>query len=272
MDERLHKVLASHGIGSRRQVEDWIRAGRVLVNGRPAELGQRVGPTDRVSVDGRDLSRRLAAAPALRVIVYHKPGGEMSRGGEQGDDRDAAVARLPSLRSGRWLPVNALGFGEEGLLVLSSDGSLAPAISRSRASLPVEYRVRVLRPRADHAWPEMPQTVDTDGEIVEFATIERQEGAGTNVWFRVAAERPPPRGALRALFDRAGLKVSRVILVRWGPLSLPRDLPRGRSRDLRPEELDLLLALAGRARPAATRATGRGRTVRRPSGPRRGAR
>jgi len=271
LDERLQKFLASHGIGSRRQVEDWIRAGRVLVNGRPAELGQRVGPTDRISVDGRDLSRRLTATSPLRAIVYHKPGGEMSRGRE-GDDRDAAVARLPALRGGRWLPVNALGYGEEGLLVLSSDGALALAIARSSVPLPVEYRVRVLRPRASEAWPELPLEVEVEGETVVFTSVERLEGAATNVWFGVTAERPVRRGALRTLFDAAGLKVSRVLLVRWGPLTLPRDLPRGRSRDLTPVELDALLALAGRSRPEAPRAPRRRGGGARATAPRRGGR
>jgi len=118
----------------------------------------------------------------------------------------------------------------------------------------------------------MPLEVEVDGETVGFSVIERLDGAATNVWFRAAAERPPRRGALRALFDSAGLKVSRVILVRWGPLSLPRDLPRGRSRDLASDELDALLALAGRARPATTGAAGRSRSSRRTTGPRRGAR
>jgi 23S rRNA pseudouridine2605 synthase len=222
-------------------------------------------------VDGRDLSRRLAAPAPLRVIVYHKPGGEMSRGRE-GDDRDAAVARLPGLRSGRWLPVNALGYGEEGLLVLSSDGSLASAIVRGAGLVPVEYRVRVLRPRAAEAWPELPLEVEIEGETVAFTSVERLDGAATNVWFRVAAARPPRRGALRALFDAAGLKVSRVLLVRWGPLSLPRDLPRGRSRDLAAADVDALLALAGRSRPDGPRTASRGRTAARATAPRRGGR
>lgn len=248
MDERLHKLLARHGIGSLRQVEGWIRAGRVTVNGRPAELGQRVGPGDRVAVDGRDVSKRLDAPSSLRVLVCHKPGGEMARGRE-GDDRSTVETRLPSLRTGRWLPVNALGFGEEGLLVLSNDGSLAGAIARRAEELPVEYRVRVLRPRATDEWPKIPVEVDVDGELAVFTAVERLDGAGTNVWFRVASERPPRRGAVRALFDSAGLKVSRTMLVRWGPLELPRDLPRGRTRDLAGPDLDEVLSLAGRSRP-----------------------
>jgi 23S rRNA pseudouridine2605 synthase len=271
LDERLHKLLARHGIGSRRQVEAWIRDGRVLVNGRPAEIGQRVRAGDRVVVDGRDVSKKLAARPALRVIVYHKPSGEMLRVRE-GDDRTGIEERLPTLRSGRWVPVNALAFGEDGLLVLSNDGSLVASIVRSAQTLAVEYRVRVLRPRDDERWPEVPLAVDVDGEPVHFSAVERIDGAGTNVWFRVAAERPVRRGAIRALFDGAGLKLSRVMLVRWGPIALPRDLPRGRSRELVGPGLDELLALAGRrvpdARDAASKPRGKrpGTRGRSPSG------
>lgn len=260
MDERLHKLLAQHGIGSRRQVETWIREGRVLVNGKPAEIGQRVGPRDRVVVDGRDVSKRLAVRTELRVIVYHKPSGEMSRSRE-GDDRSGVEDRLPSLRAGRWLPVNALAFGEDGLLILTNDGTLASAVRRNAELLPVEYRARVLRPRDDEGWPEMPLEIEVDGEPVQFTAAERIEGAGTNVWFRVAADRPVKRGAVRAMFDGVGLKLSRVMLVKWGPVVLPRDLPRGRARDLAGPELEALLALAGRARP-----------VRKPTGRRSGGR
>jgi 23S rRNA pseudouridine2605 synthase len=247
LDERLHKLLAQHGIGSRRQVEAWIREGRVLVNGKPAEIGQRVGPRDRVVVDGRDVSKRLASRSELRVIVYHKPSGEMSRSRE-GDDRSGVEDRLPSLRAGRWLPVNSLAFGEDGLLILTSDGTLASAIRRNAETLPVEYRVRVLKPRDDEGWPDLPLQIDVEGEPVQFTAAERIEGAGTNVWFRVTSDQPVRRGAIRALFDGSGLKVSRVMLVKWGPVALPRDLPRGRSRDFTGPELDTLLALAGRTR------------------------
>jgi 23S rRNA pseudouridine2605 synthase len=244
LDERLHKLLARHGLGSRRQVEMWIREGRVLVNGRPAVIGQQVRRSDRIIVDGRDVTRKLAAKSALSVIVCHKPTGEMSRSRE-GDDRAGVDARLPSLRAGRWLPVNALGFGEEGLLVLTNDGTLAAAVARRGRSQPVEYRVRVVRPRETDRWPVLPVEVELEGERCAFSGVERLEGVGTNVWFRITAERPLPRGAVRALFDSAGLTVSRILLVRWGPLVLPRDLPRGRSRDLTGPELATLLELAG---------------------------
>jgi len=247
LDERLHKLLAQHGLGSRRQVESWITEGRVLVNGRVAEIGQRVRTGDKIVVDGRDVTKRLHAPTETQVIVYHKPSGELLRR-QAGDEREGVEMRLPALRSGRWLPVNALGFGEDGLLLMTSDGPLMSAVTRKAAEIPVEYRVRALRPRQAEDWPKVPLEVDVEGEPVTFSAVERLEGGTTNTWFRVAAARTLPRGAIRALFDAAGLKISRTMLVKWGPVSLPRDLPRGRSRELAGEELDALLALGGLAR------------------------
>ena len=243
--ERLHKLLAQHGVGSRRQVEAWIREGRVLVNGEPASVGQRVGPADKVVVDGRDVTRLLAVERAPRLIIYHKPSGEMlSR--QHGDDREGVEANLPHLHGARWVAVNSLGYGEDGLLVLSSDGGFASAIARRARELPVEYRVRALRPRQEEDWPELPLSVATENGVFTFSAVEQAGSGPTNMWYRVAAETGVPRGAVRDLFDQAGLKVSRVLLLRWGPVQLPRDLPRGRSREITGEELEALAALAGR--------------------------
>jgi 23S rRNA pseudouridine2605 synthase len=123
-----------------------------------------------------------------------------------------------------------------------------------------------LRPRQSEDWPAIPLDVDVEGEHVALSAVDRLEGGTTNTWFRVAAERTLPRGAIRALFDAAGLKVSRTMLVRWGPVTLPRDLPRGRARALSGAELDALLSLAGRARPAPRPAKSRARS-RAPSRP-----
>ena len=220
------------------------------MNGRPAETGQRVRPGDKIVVDGRDVTKRLAQEPALQVIVYHKPSGEMLRR-QEGDERAGVEAKLPGLRSGRWLAINALGFGEDGLLIFASDGPLVASVTRQAATIPVEYRVRALRPRQSEDWPTIPLEVDVEGEHVALSAVERLEGGTTNTWFRVAAERTLPRGAIRALFDAAGLKVSRTMLVKWGPVTLPRDLPRGRSRELAGEELDALLVLGGKPRSTA---------------------
>jgi 23S rRNA pseudouridine2605 synthase len=267
LNERLHKLLAQHGLGSRRQVEEWIRAGRVLVNGRPAEIGQRLQPADKVVVDGRDVTRMLAVERALRVILYHKPSGEMLRR-QEGDDREGVEVHLPRLHGARWVPVNALGFGEDGLLILTSDGALASAIARRGHELPVEYRVRALQPGPGEEWPDLPNSVSLEGKDTHFTAVEPAGAGVTNMWFRVAADRTIPKGAIRALFDQAGLKVSRVMLVQWGPVKLPRDLPRGRSRELAGAELDEFAALGGRA-PALPAARKPGK---RPVGAKRGKR
>jgi 23S rRNA pseudouridine2605 synthase len=270
LEERLHKVLAQHGVGSRRLVEEWIRAGRVLVNGRPARIGQRVRTSDRIVVDGRDVTRRVGTAQRLRVIAYHKPGGELQRA-RTGDDRPPVEARLPSLHAGRWLPINTVGFAEDGLLLLTNDGALAAEAGRRGRELPVEFRVRVLRPRDAADWPDVAREIEVEGRRVEFAAVDRLDAPGANVWFRVEAARAVPRGAVRALFDAAGLKVSRILFTRWGAISLPHDLPRGRSRELKGADLAYLLELGGRGRPADQARTARKR-VRRPSRRRSGAR
>ncbi|MCK7582761.1 MAG: SMC-Scp complex subunit ScpB [Chromatiales bacterium] len=193
LDERLHKLLAQHGIGSRRQVEAWIREGRVLVNGapgrdRPARAAgrpRRRGRTRRHQAAGRrtQATARHPLSQAERRNAA-RPRRRRSRG------RRDAICR--ALRSGRWVPVNALGFGEDGLLVLTSDGTLAAAIARATAARsPVEYRVRVLRPRQDDAVARRcrPQ-IDVEGEPVAFTRRRApRTAAGTNVWFKVAAER-----------------------------------------------------------------------------------
>jgi 23S rRNA pseudouridine2605 synthase len=253
LSDRLHKLLAQHGLGSRRQVEAWIREGRVLVNGKPAEIGQSVGRLDRVVVDGRDVTRLLSVERKLQVIVYHKPTGEMLRS-RAGDDREGVELKLPALHGGRWVAINALGFGEDGLLILASEGPFALAVARKGHEIPVEYRVRALRPRQDVDWPPMPTEVDVEGERAVFSVVEPAGASGTNMWFKVASERTLPRGAIRALFDAAGLKLNRTMLVKWGPVALPRNLPRGRSRPLDGAELDALYALAGRDRLAEVEA------------------
>ena len=248
-DERIQKTLAQRGIGSRRQIEDWIRAGRIQVNGRPAAVGQRVRPSDRIAVDGRDISRRLKVETKVRAIVYHKPGGEMLRA-RAGDERANVEAHLPALHGGRWVVVNPIGYAEDGLLVLTTDGGLASRAGRAGRLLPVEYRVRALRPERLTEWPEVPLSVVVEGVEANFTSVEPAAAGGTNQWFKVTASTAVPRGAVRALFDAAGLKVSRTLLVGWGPFRLPRDLPRGRAREFRGADLEALMQLG------ATRATG----------------
>ena len=194
-------------------------------------IGQSLQQGDRVVVDGRDVTRLLAVERKLQVIVYHKPTGEMLRR-RAGDEREGVEMHLPALHAGRWVAINALGYGEDGLLLLASEGPFALAIARRGHELAVEYRVRALRPSPGRAVARDAARRRRRRTTVTFTPVEPAGGSDINMWFKVASDRTLPRGAIRALFDAAGLKVSRVMLVKWGPIALPRDLPRGRIRAL----------------------------------------
>jgi 23S rRNA pseudouridine2605 synthase len=280
MSERLHKLLAQHGFGSRREIEKWMLAGRVLLNDRPAQPGDRYVEGDRVIVDGKDVTSRLRVAVAPKVLIYHKPLGQpvetRNEAGEAGEsiETETVLERLPRVRGARWLPINAMQRGDSGLLLVTTDGRLADALSRRAAGIPTSYAVRVLVTDPDFDVESIPRVVRYNEQAVEFDRIEDLGGSGANRWIRVDAPRAHRRAAVRALFEARGLGVSRLIQVRFGPLELPRDLPRGKHRELSEAELEALYALADlkpprtdreprheprreRNRPAARRASGR---------------
>src|SRR5690349_2136141 len=214
MSERLHKLLAQHGLGSRRELEKWMLEGRVLLNNKPAQPGDRYNPGDRVSIDGKDVSARLHVFAAPKVLLYHKPQGQpiTATDGEQTEDAGKSVMEsLPSLRGSRWLIVNTMQAGDSGLLLLTSDGKLADALRRRAETTPAAYVARVLVPTPDYDVESIPRVVQYDDETIEFESIESAGGEGTNRWFRVESHRSHRRAAVRALFESRGLKVSRVI-------------------------------------------------------------
>src|SRR6185369_1676543 len=246
MAERLHKLLAQHGFGSRREIEKWILEGRVLLNGRPAQAGASYSSGDRVAIDGRDVTSRLkvtAAAPG--VLLYHKAQGQPITGsGEDAESGKSVMESLPSVRGARWLVVNTMQAGDSGLMVLTSDGRLADALRRRAESIPTAYVARVLVPTPEFDVSVFPRVVNYDEETIEFENIEPAGGEGTNRWFRVESRRAHRRAAVRALFESRNLKVSRVIQVQFADIELPRDLPRGRSRALSQDRVAALYALA----------------------------
>ena len=246
MSERLHKLLAQHGLGSRRELEKWMLEGRVLLNGRPAQPGDRYNPGDRVSIDGKEVTSRLHVFAAPKVILYHKPQGQPitpNDAGEQGDvPAKSVMESLPSLRGSRWLVVNTMQAGDSGLMLLTSDGKLADALRRRAETTPAAYVARVLVPTPDYDVESIPRVVQYDDETIEFESIEPAGGEGTNRWFRIESHRSHRRAAVRALFDSRGLKVSRVIQVKFGDFELPRDLPRGKHRELGDKEVAELYA------------------------------
>jgi 23S rRNA pseudouridine2605 synthase len=246
MSERLHKLLAQHGFGSRREIEKWILEGRIVLNGRPAQPGASYSSGDRVAIDGRDVTSRLkVAAAAPSVLLYNKAQGQPITGsGEDAASGKSVMESLPSVRGARWLVINTMQAGDSGLMLLTSDGRLADALRRRAESIPAAYVARVLVPAPEFDVTTLPRVVAYDEETIEFESIEPAGGEGTNRWFRVESRRAHRRAAVRALFESRGLKVSRVIQVQFADIELPRDLPRGRHRALPQGRVEALYALA----------------------------
>jgi 23S rRNA pseudouridine2605 synthase len=247
MSERLHKVLAQHGYGSRRELEQWIAQGRVLLNGRPAQAGARYQPGDKVVLDGKDISSRLQQSARPAVLLYHKPPDQPldARAAKaRGDLEETAIERLPAVRGSRWHAINAMHAGDSGLMVFSNDGRLCDALRRHLGHIPAKYSVRVLMPDATRFLALNPMEVQLDEETVTFTSVKPAGGEGSNRWFDVELPRADRRAAVRALFESHGYKVSRVIQTSFGMLQLPRDLPRGRHREVEPAVVRALYELA----------------------------
>ena len=260
MASRRHKVLATHGFGSRREIESWIVAGRILLNGKPAQIGDRFQPGDRVQLDGKDISARLKVAARGRVLIYHKPQGQ-PLADEEGGTIESVASRLPAERGVRWIPINPMHPGDSGLLLLTNDGALSYALTRHKRAIPTAFAVRVLAgPDADIE--QVPTPVVYDDESVQFTKVEAAGGEGSNIWYRVEMPRADRRAAVRALFESRRLKVSRMTQVGFGGIELPRDLPRGRHREASQEQVSALYHLAELSPPRSEEAVQRTRSPR----------
>ena len=241
--ERLQKVLAAAGLGSRREIEGWIAQGRVTVNGKPAKLGDRVEPTDRVSVDGKPVrGLEHAADTRRRVILYHKPEGELTTRKDP-EGRPTVFEALPRLRGSRWVSVGRLDTNTSGLLIFTNDGALANKLMHPSAEVEREYAVRVLGKVTDEQLLALKRGVSLEDGMARFDDIVEAGGEGANHWYHVILREGRNR-EVRRLWDAVGVTVSRLIRVRYGSLSLPRNLPRGAWRDATEEETGALLATA----------------------------
>jgi 23S rRNA pseudouridine2605 synthase len=260
---KLHKLLADAGLGSRRDMEELIVAGRVSVNGHPAHVGQRIGPTDQVRVNGRPLSRRIQQRQQQqtlpKVLLYHKPPGEICSRDDPGL-RSTVFERLPRLKGQRWVAVGRLDFNTEGLLVFTTSGELANRLMHPRYGWEREYAVRILG-RIDEAMQaRLLAGVELDDGPAAFAAIEDVGGDGANHWYRVVIGEGRNR-EVRRVFEAVGLNVSRLVRIRFGPIGLPRGLARGRWVELGEGDAAALVALLkqagnGTRRPAAEGADG----------------
>ncbi len=260
---KLQKVLAQAGVGSRRDIEAWIAEGRVTVNDHPAHTGQRVSYGDRVAVDGKPVRVRIAPLPA-RVIVYHKPVGEIVSHDDP-EQRPTVFRKLPRLAHGKWQSVGRLDINTEGLLLLTNSGELANQLMHPRFGIQREYAVRVLGTLESEAKSKLLAGVDIDGQRASFQTIEDGGGEGINKWYRVTIAEGRNR-EVRKLFDTVGLTVSRLIRIRYGIVVLPKGLKRGVWTDLPEGDVRALQRMVGQDNGAGGRGRDGDRSGRKPRG------
>ncbi|MCY4156165.1 MAG: pseudouridine synthase [Gammaproteobacteria bacterium] len=230
---RVQKYLADAGVASRRKVEGWIAAGRLTVNGRAAVPGLRVAGGERFRLDGRPLPvRPSAASAAVRVIAYNKPEGELVTRDRRGG-HPTVFAALPRLQGQRWVAVGRLDLNSSGLLLLTTDGQLAHRLMHPSFGIEREYLVRVLGQPGAAVLQRLTGGVMLDDGPARFDSLAEQGGSGANRWYRAVLSEGRHR-VVRRLWSAQGYAVSRLIRIRYGPARLPRDLPRGRWRELDP--------------------------------------
>ena len=236
--EKLQKVLARMGLGSRREIEGWIGAGRVTVNGEPAQLGCRVDSLDQIMVDGRPLKRDLNTEVVRRVLIYNKPEGEVcTRDDPEG--RPTVFEQLPRLKQGRWINVGRLDINTSGLLLFTTDGELANRLMHPSSQMDREYAVRVMGEVDEEMIERLQAGVMLDDGPAKFTDVVSSGGEGINRWFHVCLMEGRNR-EVRRLWESQGVRVNRLKRVRFGPVFLGPELPVGRWREMKQNELDVL--------------------------------
>ena len=239
---KLHKVLAEAGMGSRRDMEELIIAGRVSVNGEPAHIGQRILPTDQVRINGKPVQRKVSTKPP-RVLIYHKQAGEIVSSSDP-EGRATVFDRLPNIKTGKWLAVGRLDFNTEGLLLFTTSGDLANRLMHPRYGIEREYAVRTLGELEEGMRQKLLSGVEIGDGPANFNKIVDGGGEGANRWYRVTISEGRNR-EVRRMFEAVGLTVSRLIRTRYGALTLPSGLKRGRWEELDEHAVRALMAASG---------------------------
>lgn len=261
--ERLQKALAAAGLGSRREMEEWIAAGRVQVNGEPATLGTKVGPRDVVKIGGRRIYLRFEDR-RTRILIYHKAEGEIvSRDDPEG--RVTVFEALPRLRGAKWIAIGRLDFNTEGLMIFTTSGELANHLMHPRFEVEREYAVRVLGELTDEMRQQLLDGVELDDGPARLQSIYAAGGEGANRWYKVVITEGRKR-EVRRLFEHLGLTVSRLTRIRFGPITLPPRLRRGQKAELGEDQVAQVLKWAGMA--PSPRRTGRAAPEKAPGGSR----
>jgi 23S rRNA pseudouridine2605 synthase len=236
--ERIQKVLANAGVGSRRSIERWVAEGRITVDGRVAKVGEQLQGRERVCFDGKPirLTATKLARPRHDFLAYYKPGA--TRGTEE-----RAALKLPRPRQGRWVDVSPLDRNTSGLIVLTTDGELASRLMHPSTVLEREYAVRLLGELSPSQQRQLEEGIELDTGLAKIETIEVGKGRGSNAWHHLTLREARHRD-LRPMLAAVGLAVSRVIRVRYDTITLG-ELYRGASRPLTPAEAKGLYAIAG---------------------------
>jgi len=258
LTERIQKALARAGLGSRREIERWIRDGRVTVDGQLAQLGQQIGGACRVEVDNRPVAWESTASVPARLLLYHKPVGQIcSRDDPQG--RTTVFEALPRLRGRRWISVGRLDINTSGLLLFTTDGELAHRLMHPSSGIDREYRCRVRGSPGEREFKRLLTGVRLSGQLCRFESIEAGRGSGANRWFEVVLKEGRNR-EVRRMWQSVGCTVSRLVRVRYGPFRLERQHKAGTFLELKASECDRLLQQKGEAqRGARTKKAGRKR-------------
>ena len=238
--QRVQKMLADAGIGSRREIERWMVEGRLTLDGRPVALGTRALPTARFALDGKPIRIRDRSEVERRVIAYHKPLGELTTRHDP-EGRATVFEQLPRLRGSRWISIGRLDFNTSGLLLFTNDGALANQLMHPKHELEREYAVRVAGKVAPVSLEKLANGVMLEDGPAKFESFVDVGGEGVNHWYQVVIKEGRNR-EVRRMFEQVGVSVSRLMRVRYGPIKLDAWLKRGMVRELDAEEVAALVA------------------------------
>ena len=239
--ERLQKILSQAGFGSRRAMEEWIDKGLVRVNGTVAKLGDSAAPFDKISLNAKLIRNPLDKNDAIRVLLYHKPIGEICSRSDPAHPQ-TVFDNIPPIKNGRWVMVGRLDINTSGLLIFTNNGELANQLMHPKFGLEREYAARVRGEVSDQIIKNLREGVQLDDGKAKFQRIEFRGGEGTNSWYHVVLTEGKNR-EVRRLWESQNIEVSRLIRIRYGKLELPRSLSRGQFMELSVKEVDAFVAV-----------------------------